>query len=52
VIILDGARHLGAGRELIEAMQRRYLGCRYTNSKLEPPRRIAINGIAVAQGQR
>ncbi len=50
--ILDVARHLGVGWDLIKDIQKRDLSRRYAKPKLKHLRAIAIDEIAVAGGHR
>jgi transposase len=50
--ILDVARHLGVGWDMIKDIQKRDLSRRYAKPKLKHLRVIAIDEIAVAKGHR
>jgi transposase len=50
--ILDVARHLGVGWDLIKEIQKRDLSRRFARPKLKHLKRIAIDEIAVAKGHR
>jgi transposase len=50
--ILDVARHLNVGWDLIKEIQKRDLSRRYSKPKLKHLRYIAIDEIAVAKGHR
>jgi transposase len=50
--ILDVARHLNVGWDLIKDIQKRDLSKRYAKPKLKHVRHIAIDEIAVAKGHR
>jgi transposase len=50
--ILDVARHLNVGWDLIKDIQKRDLSQRYAKPKLKHLRHIAIDEIAVAKGHR
>jgi transposase len=50
--ILDVARHLGVGWDLIKEIQKRDLSRRFAKPKLKHLRRIAIDEIAVGKGHR
>lgn len=50
--ILDVARHLNVGWDLIKDIQKRDLSHRYAKPKLKHLRHIAIDEIAVAKGHR
>jgi transposase len=50
--ILDVARHLNVGWDLIKDIQKRDLSQRYAKPKLKYVRHIAIDEIAVAKGHR
>jgi transposase len=50
--ILDVARHLGVGWDVIKDIQKRDLSRRFARPKLKHLRRIAIDEIAVAKGHR
>jgi transposase len=50
--ILDVARHLGVGWDMVKDIQKRDLTRRYAKPKLKLLRRIAIDEIAVAKGHK
>lgn len=50
--ILDVARHLGVGWDLVKEIQKRDLTRRYSRPRLKNLRRIAIDEIAVRKGHR
>jgi transposase len=50
--ILDVARHLGVGWDLIKEIQKRDLSRRFAKPKLKHLKRIAVDEIAVAKGHR
>ncbi|HEX3556712.1 MAG TPA: ISL3 family transposase [Thermoanaerobaculia bacterium] len=50
--ILDVAKHLGVGWDVVKDIQKRDLSRRYARPKLKHLRRIAIDEIAVAKGHR
>jgi transposase len=50
--ILDVARHLGVGWDLIKDIRKRDLSRRYAKPKLKGLRRIAVDEIAVSKGHR
>jgi transposase len=50
--ILDVAKHLGVGWDLIKDIQKRDLSRRYAKPKLKHLRQIAIDEISVASGHR
>jgi transposase len=50
--ILDVARHLGVGWDIVKDIQKRDLSRRYAKPKLKNLRQIAIDEISVAKGHR
>ena len=50
--ILDVARHLNVGWDLIKDIQKRYLHKRFARPKLKTLRQIAIDEISIGKGQK
>lgn len=50
--MLDVARHLNVGWDLIKDIQKRYLKKRFSRPKVSAVRQIAIDEISIAKGQR
>ena len=50
--ILDVARHLNVGWDLVKDIQKRYLHKRFSRPKLKALRQIAIDEISIGKGQK